>query len=103
LQNEVENVKFARYAITVGRHPSIKDGLGFHGGAKNIKSHMAPPTSLRRRRKCLWLVARILFMIRRTMLSFICMLRMRRMLIMIPIMIVMFYLCVMMLLLLLVL
>jgi hypothetical protein len=40
--NEVEKFKFARDAFTIGRHPSIKDGLGFHGEAKNIKSHMAP-------------------------------------------------------------
>jgi hypothetical protein len=30
-KNEVEKVKFARDAFTIGRHPSIKDGLGFHG------------------------------------------------------------------------
>jgi hypothetical protein len=38
----VEKVKFARNAFTVGRHPSIKDGLGFHGGAKDTKNHKAP-------------------------------------------------------------
>jgi hypothetical protein len=26
---ECENIKFARDAYTIGRHPSIKDGLGF--------------------------------------------------------------------------
>jgi hypothetical protein len=41
-KNEVEKVKFARDAFIIGRHPSIKDGLGFHGEAKNIKSHTAP-------------------------------------------------------------
>jgi hypothetical protein len=33
-KNEVEKVKFARDAFTIGRHPSIKDGLGFHGEPK---------------------------------------------------------------------
>jgi hypothetical protein len=28
-KNEYENIKFARDAHTIGRHPSIKDGLGF--------------------------------------------------------------------------
>jgi hypothetical protein len=28
-KNEVEKVKFARDAFTIGRHPSIKDGLSF--------------------------------------------------------------------------
>jgi hypothetical protein len=28
-KNEVEKVKFARDAFTIGRHPFIKDGLGF--------------------------------------------------------------------------
>jgi hypothetical protein len=28
-KNEVEKVKFARDAFTIGRHSSIKDGLGF--------------------------------------------------------------------------
>jgi hypothetical protein len=37
-KNDVEKVKFARDALIIGRHPSIKDGLGFHGEAKNIKS-----------------------------------------------------------------
>jgi hypothetical protein len=27
-KNEIEKVKFARYAFTIGRHHSIKDGLG---------------------------------------------------------------------------
>jgi hypothetical protein len=40
-KNEVEKVKFARDAFTIVRHPSIKDGLGFHGEAKNIKSQKA--------------------------------------------------------------
>jgi hypothetical protein len=38
LQNEVEKVKFSRDVFTIGRHPSIKDGLGFQKGTKNTKS-----------------------------------------------------------------
>jgi hypothetical protein len=37
-KNEVEKVKFARDAFTIGRHPSIKDGLGFQKGTKDTKS-----------------------------------------------------------------
>jgi hypothetical protein len=40
-KNEVEKVKFARNAFTIGRHPSIKIVLGFRGGAKDTKSHKA--------------------------------------------------------------
>jgi hypothetical protein len=40
-KDECDKVKFARDAYTIGRHPSIKDGLGLHGGAKNIKSQKA--------------------------------------------------------------
>jgi hypothetical protein len=35
-------LKFARDAYTVGRHPSIKDGLGFRKEAKNLTSQKAP-------------------------------------------------------------
>jgi hypothetical protein len=31
-KNECEKIKFARDAYTIGRHPSIKDGLGFQKG-----------------------------------------------------------------------
>jgi hypothetical protein len=31
-KNEVEKVKFARDVFTIGRHPPIKDGLGFQKG-----------------------------------------------------------------------
>jgi hypothetical protein len=31
-------IKFARDAYTIGRHPSIKDGLGFQKGTKNLTS-----------------------------------------------------------------
>jgi hypothetical protein len=37
-KNEVEKVKFATDAFTIGRHPFIKDGLGFQKGTKNTKS-----------------------------------------------------------------
>jgi hypothetical protein len=37
-KNEVEKVKFTSDAFTIGRHPSIKDGLGFQKGTKNTKS-----------------------------------------------------------------
>jgi hypothetical protein len=36
-KNEVEKVKFAGDYFTIGRHPSIKDVLGFQKGTKNIK------------------------------------------------------------------
>jgi hypothetical protein len=37
-KNEVDKVKFARDAFTIGRHPSIKDGLGFKKETKNTKN-----------------------------------------------------------------
>jgi hypothetical protein len=37
-----DKLKFARDAYTVGRHPSIKDGLGFQKEAKNLTSQRAP-------------------------------------------------------------
>jgi hypothetical protein len=37
-KSEVEKVKFARDAFTIGRHHSIKDGIGFQKGTKNTKS-----------------------------------------------------------------
>jgi hypothetical protein len=40
-KNEVEKVKFARDAFTIGRHPSIKDGLGFQEGTKNTNNQKA--------------------------------------------------------------
>jgi hypothetical protein len=45
--DELKKVKFARNAYTIGIHPSIKDGLVF------CKRAMRPPTSLRRRGRCL--------------------------------------------------
>jgi hypothetical protein len=40
-KNDFDKLKFARYAYTVGRHPSIKDGLGFRRETKNLTSHKA--------------------------------------------------------------
>jgi hypothetical protein len=34
----VKKIKFARDAYTIGRHPSIKYGLGFQKGSKNLTS-----------------------------------------------------------------
>src|SRR6187455_545832 len=41
-KSDFDKLKFARDAYTVGRHPSIKDGLGFKREAKNLTSHKAP-------------------------------------------------------------
>ena len=41
-KNKFDKLKFVRDAYTVGRHPSIKDGLGFKREAKNLTSHKAP-------------------------------------------------------------
>jgi hypothetical protein len=38
-KDNYEKLKFARDAYTIGRHPSIKDGLGFQKGTKNSTSH----------------------------------------------------------------
>jgi hypothetical protein len=40
-KNDFDKLKFARDAYTVGRHPSIKDGLGFKREVKNLTSHKA--------------------------------------------------------------
>jgi hypothetical protein len=37
-----DQLKFARDAYTVGRHPSIKDGLGFRKETKNLTSQKTP-------------------------------------------------------------
>jgi hypothetical protein len=39
---DFDKLKFARDAYTVGRHPSIKDALGFRKEAKNLTSQRAP-------------------------------------------------------------
>jgi hypothetical protein len=40
-KSEFDKLKFARDAYTIGRHPSIKDGLGFKREDKNLTSHKA--------------------------------------------------------------
>jgi hypothetical protein len=37
-KSDFDKLKFARDAYTIGRHPSIKDGLGFRKEAKNLTS-----------------------------------------------------------------
>jgi hypothetical protein len=37
-KDDFDKLKFARDAYTVGRHPSIKDGLGFRRETKNLTS-----------------------------------------------------------------
>src|SRR6187455_3181872 len=41
IKSNFDKLKFARDAYTIGRHPSIKDGLGFKREAKNLTSHKA--------------------------------------------------------------
>jgi hypothetical protein len=38
-KDNYEKLKFAKNAYTTGRHPSIKDGLGFQKETKNLTSH----------------------------------------------------------------
>jgi hypothetical protein len=38
-KDSYEKLKFARDAYNIGRHPSIKDGLGFQKETKNLTSH----------------------------------------------------------------
>jgi hypothetical protein len=39
---DFDKLKFARDAYTVGRHPSIKDGLCFQKKTKNLTSQRTP-------------------------------------------------------------
>ena len=41
-KSNFDKLKFARDAYTIGRHPSIKDGLGYKREAKDLTSHKAP-------------------------------------------------------------
>jgi hypothetical protein len=41
-KSDFDKLKFARDAYAIGRHPSIKDGLGFRKEAKNLTSQRAP-------------------------------------------------------------
>jgi hypothetical protein len=54
-KDNYEKLKFARDAYTIGRHPSIKDGLGFQKGANNLTSRRTS-ISTRRKGRLLWLV-----------------------------------------------
>jgi hypothetical protein len=78
---DFDKLKFARDAYTIGRHPSIKDGLGFRKEANNLTSQRAPiPT--RRKGRPLWLVV-----LKGTMLLFIVALIIKRVMFMLLIMI----------------
>jgi hypothetical protein len=52
---DYDKLKFARDAYTVGRHPSIKDGLGFRKETKNLTSQRTPVLNKEKGRP-LWLV-----------------------------------------------
>jgi hypothetical protein len=41
-KDECDKIKFARDAYSIGRHPSIKDGLGFQKRTKDTKSQKPP-------------------------------------------------------------
>jgi hypothetical protein len=41
-KSDFDKLKFVRDAYTIGRHPSIKDGLGFRRETKNLTSQKAP-------------------------------------------------------------
>jgi hypothetical protein len=41
-KDDFEKLKFSRDAYTIGRHPSIKDGLGFRKETKNLTSQKTP-------------------------------------------------------------
>jgi hypothetical protein len=41
-KGDFDELKFARDAYTIGRHPSIKDGLGFRRETKNLTIQKAP-------------------------------------------------------------
>jgi hypothetical protein len=100
-KNEIK-IKFSRDSYTISRHPSIKDGLDFHGGARDTNSLKASNfTNEKGEAPMASSYSYHLFMIRRTMLLFILKLIMLKMFIMMLVMIVLFYLCVMMMLLLL--
>jgi hypothetical protein len=61
---DFDKLKFARDAYTIGRHPSIKDGLGFRKEAKNLTSQRAPISNKEKKGRPLWLVV-----VKRIMLS----------------------------------
>jgi hypothetical protein len=99
-KNDCEKIKFVRDAYTIGRHPSIKDGLGFQKGTKNLTNQRAS-NPIKEKGKAPLASSSHSFYDKRTMLICMLMLRMPLMflmlLIMMVVMIVLFYLCVMML------
>jgi hypothetical protein len=49
-KSDFDKLKFARDAYTIGRHPSIKDGLGFRKETKNLTSQKAPVLNKEKRK-----------------------------------------------------
>jgi chromosome segregation ATPase len=49
-KDSYEKLKFARDAYTIGRHPSIKEGLGFRKETKNLTSQGLPVSTRRKGR-----------------------------------------------------
>jgi hypothetical protein len=87
-KDNYEKLKFARDAYTIGRHPSIKDGLGFQKGTKNFTSHSTSNLNKEKGK------APMANSYKKTMHIFIRKLLM--LLIMISVIIILFFLCVMM-------
>jgi hypothetical protein len=94
-KSDHEKIKFARDAYTIGRHPSIKDGLGFQKGTKNLTSQRTSNLN-KEKGKASMASSSHSSHEKRTMPIFILMLRM---FIMVDVIIMLFYLLVMMLLL----
>jgi hypothetical protein len=89
-KDNYEKLKFARDAYTIGRYPSIKDGLGFQKETKNLTSQRIP-ISTKRKGRLSWLLA-----LKRTMPIFMIR-ELLVLLIMIGVIIMLFLLYVMML------
>jgi hypothetical protein len=93
-KNECEKTKIARDAYTIGRHPSIKNGLGFQKGTKNLTSQR---TSNLIKEKGKALLATLLMLIITMLICMLMLIMYLMLLIMMDVINVMFYLCVMML------
>jgi hypothetical protein len=52
-KDDFNKLKFARNAYTIGRHPSIKDGLGFRKETKNLTSQKAPVLNKEKGKACM--------------------------------------------------
>jgi hypothetical protein len=101
-KSEYEKIKFAKDVYTIGRHPFIKDGLGFQRGTKNLTSQSSS-NIIKEKGKVPMASSSHSLHDKKTMP--ICMLMLRMLLvlfIMIVAMIMLFYLLVMMLLLILI-